>query len=66
MSREVSLGSHSYSILPPSLLSHYYGFSEHEAPRQKTNLAAPELRNCVNREVGLGSHSLSHTFFPRL
>ena len=29
--------------------------------KQKFVLALPELRNRVNREVGLGSHSLSHS-----
>ena len=47
-----------YPILPPSLINHKVSVDvKHRERRRYSN--SPELRSCVNREVGLGSHSLS-------
>ena len=38
-----------------------YGFCGPKALCMKKKQANTELRKCVNREMGLGSHSLSHS-----
>ena len=52
---EVGLGSHSPSRSSP-VPDKPYGFSGFH----KTEKEVSELRSCVNREVGLGSHFPSH------
>ena len=54
--------SHSFSIRNKP-----YSFCERKGPRrrkkeEKKERCGSELRNCVNRGIGLGCHSLSHFF----
>ena len=51
-----------YSILPLSLISRTVSVDvKHHGRRSRRTT---ELRSCVNREVGLGSYSLSHSSAP--
>ena len=58
MNRAVGLGFPiPYPTFPPSLTSHMVSVDvEHHERKKKA-----DLRGCVNRAVGLGSHSLSHS-----
>ena len=66
MNREVGLGSHSLSHSSPipnivmSQMSQMVSVDVIVNRHERRRLCA-ELKSCMNREVGLGSHSLSHS-----